>query len=60
MQQCNSFTARQILNLLEQNKASTMLKYFAYYKCKHQIESQYQFWQEASHPEEMSNETLFR
>ena len=60
MQQFKSFTARQILDLLEQNKASTLLKYFAYYKRKHKIESQYQFWQEGSHPEEMNNETLFR
>ena len=36
-----------------------MLKYFAYYKRKHKTESEYQFWQEGSHPEEMSETTLF-
>jgi putative transposase len=46
----------KIIDLLEQRKATTLLKYFAYYK--HKTESQYQFWQEGLHPEEMSDETL--
>jgi len=58
IQQFKSFTARQILDLLEQRGATTLLKYFAYYKRKHKIESQYQFWQEGSHPEEMHNEFM--
>ena len=59
IQQFKSFTARQILDLLKQRKATTLLKYFAYYKRKHKTESEYQFWQEGSHPEEMSETTLF-
>ena len=35
-----------------------VLKHFAYYKLKHKTQSQYQFWQEGSHPEEMSDATL--
>ncbi|MDP2178621.1 hypothetical protein [Methylicorpusculum sp.] len=52
------FSRRQILDLLEQRKATTFLSYFAYYKRKHKTEGHYQFWQEGSHPEEMNNETL--
>ncbi|MCD2449623.1 transposase [Methylicorpusculum oleiharenae] len=58
IQQFKSFTARQILDLLEQRKATTFLSYFAYYKRKHKTESHYQFWQEGSHPEEMNNDTM--
>jgi len=58
IQQLKSFTARQILDLLERRKASTLLKHFAYYKLKHKTQSQYQFWQEGSHPEEMRDATL--
>jgi len=59
IQQFKSFTARQILDLLKQRKATTLLKYFAYYKRKHKIDSKYQFWQEGSHPEEMSETSMF-
>ncbi len=58
IQQFKSFTARQILDLLKQRNATTLLDYFAYYKRQHKTESQYQFWQEGSHPEEMSDATL--
>jgi len=58
IQQFKSFTARQILDLLKQRNARTLLKYFAYYKRKHKTESEYQFWQEGSHPEEMSKEIM--
>ena len=58
IQQFKSFTAKQILDLLEQRKATTLLNFFAYYKRKHKTESHYQFWQEGSHPEEMNNDTM--
>jgi len=58
IQQFKSFTARQLLDLLAKRNATTLLKYFAYYKRKHKTESQYQFWQEGSHPEEMSDAGL--
>jgi len=58
IQQFKSFTARQMLDLLALRKATTLLKHFAFYKRKHKTDSQYQFWQEGSHPEEMSNATL--
>ena len=60
IQQFKSFTAKQILDLLAQRKATTLLKYFAYYKRKHKTESHYQLWQEGSHPEEMSNEFMYK
>jgi len=60
IQQFKSFTARQLIDLLEQRGANTLLKYFAYYKRKHKTESKYQLWQEGSHPEELSNEFMFK
>jgi len=53
IQPFKSFTARQILDLLKQRNATTLLKYFAYYKRKYKTQSQYQFWQEGSHPQEI-------
>jgi len=51
--------AQQILDLLKQRNATTLLKYFAYYKRKHKTQSQYQFWQEGSHPQEIGETELF-
>ena len=59
IQQFKSFTARQIIDLLKARKATTLLDYFAYYKRKHKTDSHYQFWQEGSHPEEMSESEMF-
>ena len=39
IQQFKSITTRQVLDLLEQCKAITLLNYFAYYKRKHKTES---------------------
>jgi len=51
--------AQQILDLLKQRHAINLLKYFAYYKRKHKTQSQYQFWQEGSHPQEIGETELF-
>jgi REP element-mobilizing transposase RayT len=59
IQQFKSYTARQILDLLQERKATTLLQQFAYYKRKDKDQSQYQFWQEGTHPEEMSNQSIF-
>jgi putative transposase len=60
IQQFKSFTARQILDLLQERQATTLLKHFAYYKRQHKTESRYQFWQEGSHPEQMNDTTMLR
>ena len=46
-----SFTAKQLLKLLELANAHTLLEQLEYYKLRHKIDQQYQLWQESSHPE---------
>ena len=58
IQQFKSYTARRILDLLQERKATTLLQKFTYYKLRDKKQSDYQFWQEGTHPEEMSNETV--
>jgi len=58
IQQFKSYTARRILDLLQERQATTLLQQFAYYKRKHKVESQYQLWQEGTHPEEMTHQSM--
>ncbi len=49
-----SFTARQIIDHLKQNGPSRYLSELAFNRKKHKNESQYQLWQEGSHPQEIN------
>ncbi len=60
IQQFKSYTARRILDLLQERKATTLLQQFAYYKRKDKTQSQYQLWQEGTHPEEMSDSSILK
>ncbi len=60
IQQFKSFTARKLIDLLEERGAATILRHLAFYKRKDKTQSQYQLWQEGTHPEEMANETMLR
>src|SRR4030042_2469556 len=58
-----SFTARSIIDLLEEKKLSSLLVQFRIFKKEHKIHQKYQFWEEGSHPEmilsmEMLNQKL--
>ena len=55
-----SHTAKQIVFYLEQNKVKTILDQLAFYKKAHKSDRAYQFWQEGSHPELISNEAVMR
>ena len=55
-----SFTARAIIDLLEQKRVTMLLQQLAYYKAHHKKGSHYQFWQEGSHPEEIFHEAMMR
>jgi REP element-mobilizing transposase RayT len=59
IQQFKSYTARRVIDILKERQASTLLQQLSYYKRKDKTDSEYQFWQEGSHPEEMSNADLF-
>jgi putative transposase len=54
------FTARTILDLLEERKAETLLRQLRANKRRHKVESEYQFWEESSHPQLISNEEMMR
>jgi len=50
-----SFTARQLVDLLERRSAGMLLKQLRFHKLAHKDESAFQVWQEGSHPEQMQN-----
>ena len=53
-----SYTARQLIDLLEHRNADTLLDLFSYYKLRHKVDQEYQFWQEGSHPEAITSEDI--
>lgn len=54
------FTARTILDLLEERKAETLLRQLRTNKRAHKTDSDYQFWEEGSHPQQISGEEMMR
>lgn len=50
MKNFKSFTARQIIDHLESKGERTLLDQLEYHKLRHKAQSQYQLWQEGSHP----------
>ena len=55
-----SFTAYQIIDLLEARKVRTILEELKYWKAKHKIDRTYQLWQEGSHPQMIQNDEMMR
>jgi hypothetical protein len=53
-----SYTAKQIVELLESRGARTLLEQLAYYKLRHKVEQDYQVWHEGSHPEEIEGDEM--
>ncbi|HEY4612433.1 MAG TPA: transposase [Bacteroidota bacterium] len=53
-----SFTARQIIDYLESCKSVTTLSQLRAAKLPHKSESDYQVWQEGSHPQEIKDEKM--
>jgi hypothetical protein len=53
-----SFTAKQLLQLLEKANAHTLLEALAYYKLRHKVDQDYQLWQESSHPQEIVSDEM--
>ena len=54
------FTARQIIDTLKERNKVWLLTELAFYKKKHKVKSQYQVWQEGSHPQLILTEKIFR
>lgn len=53
-----SYTARRLIDLLETRNAHTLLEILNYYKLRHKVDQDIQFWQEGSHPEAISDDAM--
>jgi REP element-mobilizing transposase RayT len=53
-----SFTARRIIETLEQRGRVTMLEELRYFKLRHKSDQTHQLWQEGSHPQQIQNEAM--
>ena len=58
MQKFKSYTAYELLKLLQKNSATTLLKQFAFHKKAHRTETTYQIWEEGFHPELIQSEKM--
>jgi REP element-mobilizing transposase RayT len=53
-----SYTARRILDELDRRGFATLLQELHYYKLRHKTDQTYQLWQEGSHPQQVSSDTM--
>jgi len=53
-----SYTARTIIDYLEEKKAKHILDLLHFYKLKHKTDRSYQLWQEGSHPVGIINDDM--
>jgi putative transposase len=60
MQRFKSYTAMRIIDYLEQTQATRVLELLALFKRAHKTESQYQVWEEGSHPQLIESESVMR
>jgi len=58
MQSFKSYTARKIIDLLEQRHASALLRQLRATKLRHKTQSEYQVWQEGGKPKEIQNDEM--
>ena len=58
MKEFKSYTARRIIDYLEERKSMRILRELHRKKMPHKTKSEYQLWQEGNHPEEIYNEAM--
>ena len=58
MQSFKSWTARQLIDLLERQRAHVLLDQLSRLKLAHKTESDFQFWQEGSQPKQMRTDAM--
>ena len=51
-------TAREILRLLEEERADWLLHQLRYHRASHKTESEYQVWQEGFHPQSLPTDAM--
>ena len=55
-----AFTAKEILRYLKENNIHILLEQLSFYKKSHKTDSNYQFWQEGSHPQLIQSKEMLR
>jgi len=60
MQKFKSYTAYELLKLLQKNNAQTLLNQFSYHKKAHRTESTYQIWEEGFHPKLIQSDSMMK
>jgi REP element-mobilizing transposase RayT len=55
-----SFTARRIIDYLEEQHAALLLDQLRFFKLKHKSGQTYQLWQEGNHPQMIQDEEMMR
>jgi len=58
MKSFKMFTARQIIDLLERHGAQVILRQLRAHKLAHKTQSDYQVWQEGSHPKQIGSKEM--
>jgi putative transposase len=58
MKKFKSFTARALIELLEQRSASDLLRQLRAHKLLYKTQSDYQVWQEGSHPQQIQSDEM--
>ncbi|MCX6120113.1 MAG: transposase [Ignavibacteriales bacterium] len=53
-----SYTARAILDYFTERNNTVILQKLRYHKLSHKTKSDYQLWQEGSHPEEIASDEM--
>jgi putative transposase len=60
MKKFKSFTARKIIDYLEEKNYSDILQKLEFFKLRHRTDREYQFWQEGIHPEQITDFDMLR
>jgi putative transposase len=55
-----SYTARKLIDLLKSGNARTILDQLAFHKALYKCDRDFQFWQEGSHPQQISSDDMMR
>ena len=58
IQKFKSFTAKELLKILQENGVTTILYQLAFYKKAHKVHTKYQVWQEGMHPKLIQSEEM--
>lgn len=53
-----SFTARQIIDRLQERQFKTLLSELRHFKLRHKTDQTFQLWQEGSHPQQIQNDAM--